>query len=220
MFGTHTRDGVLLLEPLCAEKKYLSDPYDLWHSFTYSCHSPKKSVSLRPLWNCFKYSCHSQKTQCLSDPCETVSNILATAKKNRVFQTLVKLVQIFLRRCKHKPQFYFSRFFPLFKFRLVSLLLSSLFSFLLLLVVVFRVVVVVPLSQLDVNPQLVWGNLIWTKLVQTNLMWTKLVRIKFQKKNSCVIPNSLEDLGKFLAICPGTLGNLISHLHRNSPELH
>ena len=38
--------------------------------------------------------------------------------------------------------------------------------------------------------------------------------------NSCVIPNSLEDLGEFLAICPGTLGNLISHLHRNLPEPH
>ena len=38
--------------------------------------------------------------------------------------------------------------------------------------------------------------------------------------NSCVIPNSLEDLGEFLAICPGTLGNLISHLPRNLPEPH
>ena len=35
--------------------------------------------------------------------------------------------------------------------------------------------------------------------------------------NSCVIPNSLEDLGEFLAICPGTLGNLIRHLPRNLP---
>ena len=38
------------------------------------------------------------------------------------------------------------------------------------------------------------------------------------KINSCVIPNSLEDLGEFLAICPGTLGNLISFLPRNPPE--
>ena len=60
---------------------------------------------------------------------------------------------------------------------------------------------------------------------------------------SCVIPNSLEDLGRFLAllprnppepcllcapelsgtssaICPGTLRNLINNLHRNSPEPH
>ena len=38
--------------------------------------------------------------------------------------------------------------------------------------------------------------------------------------NSCAIPNSLEDLGEFLAICPGTLGNLISHLPWNNPEPH
>ena len=49
--------------------------------------------------------------------------------------------------------------------------------------------------------------------------------------NSCVIPNSLEDLGEFLAICPelsgtssaicpGTCRNLISHLHRNPLEPH
>ena len=38
--------------------------------------------------------------------------------------------------------------------------------------------------------------------------------------NSCVIPNSLEDLGEFLAICLGTLGNLISFLYRNPPEPH
>ena len=39
---------------------------------------------------------------------------------------------------------------------------------------------------------------------------------KFQKKiNSYVIPNSLEDLGRFLAIRPGTFWNLISHLHQN-----
>ena len=43
---------------------------------------------------------------------------------------------------------------------------------------------------------------------------------KKQKINSCVIPNSLEDLGEFLAICPGTLGNLLSHLPRNLPEPH
>ena len=40
------------------------------------------------------------------------------------------------------------------------------------------------------------------------------------KINSCVIPNSLEDLGRFLAICPGTLRNLINRLHWNPPEPH
>ena len=38
--------------------------------------------------------------------------------------------------------------------------------------------------------------------------------------DSCVIPNSLEDLGRFLAICPRTLWNLVCYLHRNSPEPH
>ena len=34
-----------------------------------------------------------------------------------------------------------------------------------------------------------------------------------------LIPNSLEDLGRFLAICPGTFWNLISHLHQNPLDL-
>ena len=39
------------------------------------------------------------------------------------------------------------------------------------------------------------------------------------KINSCVIPNSLEDLGSLSAICLGTLRNLISFLHRNTRNL-
>ena len=52
---------------------------------------------------------------------------------------------------------------------------------------------------------------------------------EFVEINSCVIPNSLEDLGRFLAICTGTLRNLVCYLHRtfrnlimhqNPPEPH
>ena len=38
------------------------------------------------------------------------------------------------------------------------------------------------------------------------------------KINSCVIPNSLEDLGRFL-ICPETFWSLISYLHQNPLDL-
>ena len=68
--------------------------------------------------------------------------------------------------------------------------------------------------------------------------WANSSAIVHPKKNSCVIPNSLEDLGKFLyrnppelcllcapdtsatlsAICTGTLWNLISILPQNPPE--
>ena len=48
--------------------------------------------------------------------------------------------------------------------------------------------------------------------------WYQNVSNNNIKINSCVIPNSLEDFGELLAICPGTLGNLISHLHLNPSE--
>ena len=50
----------------------------------------------------------------------------------------------------------------------------------------------------------------------------KTCKISYLKNkiNSFVIPNSLEDFGRFLAICPGTLRDPISHLHRNLPEPH
>ena len=48
---------------------------------------------------------------------------------------------------------------------------------------------------------------------------TKYVGKMENKINSCVIPNSLEDLGRILASWPGTSWNLISHLHQNPLDL-
>ena len=68
-------------------------------------------------------------------------------------------------------------------------------------------------------------------------LWT--FQLCWLKKNSCVIPNSLEDLGRFLyrsppelcllcapdssatlsAICTGTIRNFMGHLHRDPPNL-
>ena len=63
----------------------------------------------------------------------------------------------------------------------------------------------------------------WANGLEMRIESRKIQKFGLQQKtrdvkkiNSCVIPNSLEDLGRILAIWPGTSWNLISHLHQLS----